>query len=110
MSLQFPDIITKLPQANISIDGVVGYLSQADNHQIVFLSFEKDTIVPVHSHANQWELVLDGKVDVNIKNEKHTYEKGDHFFIEKDVPHSAFVHNGYRAIAFFDEKHRYKKK
>ena len=73
MTLEFPDIITKLPQADISIDGVVGYLSQADRHQIVFLSFEKNTTVPVHSHAKQWELVLDGKVDLTIKNEKHTY-------------------------------------
>lgn len=106
----FPEIIRKLPQADISIDGVIGYISQSDTHQIMFLSFKKDTIIPTHSHDSQWEIVLAGKVDVEVNDKKQTYKKGDHFYVEKNVPHSAYVYSGYHAIAFFNQHDRYKKK
>ena len=38
----FPDPIKKLPQADIPLDGVTAYLSQSQDHQIIFMSFEFD--------------------------------------------------------------------
>jgi quercetin dioxygenase-like cupin family protein len=106
----FPKIIQNLPDADIPLDGVKGYLSQSDNHQIIFLEFKKDVDLPEHSHNEQWEYVLNGKVDLFVNGLKNTYKKGDSFFIPKDVNHSARIYAGYSSITFFNQKDRYKKK
>ena len=109
MSL-FPKPITELPEADIPIEGLSAYISQSENHQIVFMEFEKDTEVPEHSHESQWEIVLEGRADVCIDGIAHTFNKGDRFYISKDVKHSAKIHAGYTALAFFSQKDRYKPK
>ncbi len=106
----FPKIIQNLPIADIPLEGVKGYLSQSDNHQIIFLEFKKDVDLPEHSHNEQWEYVLNGIVDLFVNGIKNTYKKGDSFFIPKDVNHSARIYEGYSSIAFFNQKDRYKKK
>ena len=106
----FPDPIKKLPEADIPLKGIKAYLSQAEKHQIVFMSFEKDAKVPEHSHDSQWEIVIDGKADVWIDGEFKTYKRGDSFFIPAGVKHHAEIYAGYTSIAFFNEKERYKKK
>lgn len=110
MSNKFPKPIIELPEADIPLNGVKAYLSQAKNHQIIFMEFEKDVKVPEHSHESQWEIVLDGKVDVWIEGEKNSFIRGDSFFIPKDAKHHAQVYAGYRSIAFFNQKDRYKQK
>ena len=37
----FPKAIKKLPLADIPLDGITAYLSQANDHQIIFMQFEK---------------------------------------------------------------------
>ena len=106
----FPKPILNLPEANISFDGVKGYLSQGEDVQIIFMEFSNDADVPQHSHESQWEIVVSGKVDLEIDGVKKTYKKGDTFFIDKDVKHSAKVYAGYASVAFFNQKDRYKKK
>lgn len=110
MSIIFPKPIVNLPELDISLEGVKGFLSQGKNHQIVFIKFEKQVELPEHSHEDQWEVVLEGKADVWIDGVKHTFEKGDRFFISKGIRHSAMVYKGYASIIFFNEKNRYKQK
>jgi quercetin dioxygenase-like cupin family protein len=110
MSHIFPQPILNLPEANLPFAGVNAFLFQGENAQIVFMEFEKDVEIPEHSHESQWEIVLDGKVDYFEYNKKHTYKKGDRFFIPRDTKHSAKVYAGYASIAFFNQKDRYKKK
>jgi len=66
MSEIFPEPIINLPEALIPVDGVKGYISQAENNQIIFMEFKKDVDIPEHTHGSQWEIVLRGKVDVVI--------------------------------------------
>jgi quercetin dioxygenase-like cupin family protein len=106
----FPEPIKNLPEADIPLDGVKAYLSQSENHQVIFMEFEKDVDLPEHSHDSQLEIVLEGKVDLNIEDKKKTYYKGDRFFIPKGAKHSARIYAGYSSIAFFNQKDRYKKK
>lgn len=106
----FPEPIKKLPQVDFPFPTVTGYLSQAPNHQIVFMEFTDDTDIPEHSHQSQWELILNGKVDLHTKGTTHTYHKGDTFYIEANQKHAAHVYKGYTSIAFFNEKSRYKTK
>jgi len=109
MSSNFPRPILNLPEVDIPIDGVKGYLSQGENNQIIFMEFSKDVDIPKHSHESQWEIVVKGKVDLDVGGIKKKYRRGDTFFIPKGVMHSTKVYAGYTSIAFFNEKQRYKK-
>jgi quercetin dioxygenase-like cupin family protein len=71
------------------------------------MEFLEDTDIPIHSHNSQWEIVLNGKVDLIYEGIKKTYKRGDTFFIEKGKPHGAHVYKGYASIVFFDERSRY---
>ncbi len=110
MSEIFPEPIRNLPEADIPLDGIKAYLSQGQNHQILFMEFSEDIEVPEHSHEAQWGVALAGKVDLTIDGVKHTYSKGDSVFIPKGAKHSAKVYAGYADISFFNEKDRYKAK
>lgn len=106
----FPEPILNLPEADIPLKGINAYLSQGSNHQIIFMSFSEDVDLPEHSHESQWGIVLEGKIDLIIDGVKNTYQKGDRYFIPKDVKHSGKIYAGYADITFFDEKDRYRQK
>ena len=110
MNSNFPDPILKLPETDIPLKGLKAYLSQSDNHQIIFMEFKENVEIPVHSHKNQWGIVLEGKIDLIIDGKKHTYSKGDRYFIPSGIKHSAKIYEGYVDITFFDDVNRYKSK
>ena len=110
MSSIFPEPILDLPEAEISLEGVKAHLFQGEGEQVIFMEFEKDVEIPEHSHDSQWEIVVAGKVDYYEGGVKHTYTKGDRFYIPKGTKHSAKVYAGYASVAFFNQKERYKKK
>jgi hypothetical protein len=70
-----PDPIRNLPEADIPLDGIRAYLSQAQDHQLIFMQFEKDVDLPEHSHAAQVGFVLNGKIDLIIDGIKREYQK-----------------------------------
>ncbi len=105
----FPEPIRSLPQADVPLSGSKAYLSQSENHQIVFWKFDEDVVVPEHSHESQWGVVLEGKIDLVIEGVKRTYTKGDRVFIPKGAKHSAKIYAGYADISFFNERDRYKR-
>jgi len=107
MKTIFPEPILNLPQANIPIKGVNAYLSQSNNHQIIFMEFSEDVDLTEHSHASQVGIVLEGKIDLVIDGVKSTYQKGDRYFIPNGVKHSGKIYAGYADITFFNEKDRY---
>ncbi|HOQ10238.1 MAG TPA: cupin domain-containing protein [Syntrophomonadaceae bacterium] len=103
----FPEPIRNLPEADIPLKGVKAYLSQADDHQIIFMEFVEDVDLPEHEHESQWGIVLEGKIELVIDGEKRTYEKGDRYFIPKGVKHSGKIFAGYADITYFAQKDRY---
>jgi len=110
MSEIFPEPIRNLPEADIPFNGIKAYLSQSESHQIIFMEFSEDVEVLEHSHESQWGIVLEGKIDLILEGAKHTYSRGDRYFIPKGVKHSAKINAGYADITFFNEKERYKTK
>jgi len=106
----FPDIITNLPEADIPIEGLRSYLLQGRNQQVVFMSFEKDSEKAEHSHEAQWGVVLDGEIEFTIGGKKHTFTRGDTYFIPEGVKHSAKTRKGYKDLTLFNQKDRYKAK
>lgn len=110
MKTIFPNPISNLPEADIPIDGIKAYLSQAADHQVVFMQFEKDADLSEHAHAAQAGFVINGQIDLIIDGVRHEYKKGDIYFIPENVRHSGRIHAGYADITFFNEADRYKPK
>ena len=110
MSNTFPQPIKNLPKANIPINGIKAYLSQSDTHQIIFMEFKNDVDLPAHSHAAQFGIVLEGRIELIINKKKTIYKKGDRYYIPEGVRHSGKIYAGYADITFFNEPDRYSKK
>lgn len=106
----FPEPITNLPEADIPLNGIKAFLSQAENHQIIFMEFDEDIDLPEHLHAAQVGIVLKGKIQLLISDELRTYGKGDIYYIPSGVKHSGKIYAGYADITFFNEPSRYKPK
>jgi len=107
MSDTFPEPILNLPKADIPIRGVEAYLSQGENHQIIFMEFSEDIDLMEHDHESQWGIVLEGKIDLIIGGIKRTCIKGDRYFIPKGVKHSGRIYSGYADMTYFNQKDRY---
>ena len=110
MSDIFPEAIRNLPEADIPIPGLTAYLSQDENHQIVFMHFTQDAEVPAHAHGAQWAIVLEGTIALTVEGKEAAYTKGDRFYIPSLETHSAKISAGYASMEFFADKDRYKAK
>jgi quercetin dioxygenase-like cupin family protein len=106
----FPEPILNLPEANLPFEGVKAYLSQGPDHQIIFMEFTHDVMLPEHQHASQWGIVLEGEIELEIGGVKKTYRKGDRYFIPEGVKHSGKIFAGYADMTYFDQKDRYEVK
>lgn len=106
----FPEFIEALPEVDLPFAGASGWLVQAEGRQVIFAAFDDSVEVPEHSHAEQWEFVLAGSVDLAIDGNMQTYSAGDNFYIPAGVPHAGTVHAGYKAMIVFNESDRYKPK
>jgi mannose-6-phosphate isomerase-like protein (cupin superfamily) len=106
----YPDMIRKLPQIDINIDGVKGWLLQGKEMQTVYFEIEPVGIIPPHSHCSQWGLMLDGKMKFTIDGVTRIYQKGDRYFIPAGVVHSAEFLTKVYVIDHFDDPRRYSPK
>src|SRR5437763_17073865 len=88
----FPKTITTLPQADITFKGVKGWLSQAKDHQVVFMDIAPIGEVAPHAHGAQWGDVVEGEMELTIGGKTQKYRKGDSYFIPKESVHDACFH------------------
>ncbi len=103
----FPEPIVQLPQADMPFTNYQAYISQAENHQIIFMQFNEDITLPEHAHESQWGIVLEGQIELTIDGITQIYSKGDRYFIGKGVKHSGKIYAGYADMTFFNQKDRY---
>jgi quercetin dioxygenase-like cupin family protein len=106
----FPEPISNLPEADIPLSGIQAFLSQADNHQVIFMEFAEDVDLPEHLHAAQVGIVIRGKIDLTVNDQLNTYQKGDVYYIPSGTKHSGKIYAGYADVTFFDEPDRYRQK
>jgi hypothetical protein len=52
----FPELIQDLPMVELGLPGAAAWLSQSDGHQILFMRFTQEAVIPQHAHAAQWEV------------------------------------------------------
>jgi quercetin dioxygenase-like cupin family protein len=106
----FPKLISGLPQADIAFKGVKGWLSQAKDHQLVFMDIAPIGEVAPHAHGAQWGIVVDGEMELMIGGTKHVFRKGDSYYIPKGTVHAARFTTRTFVIDFFADRNRYKAK
>jgi quercetin dioxygenase-like cupin family protein len=107
----FPEFITDLPEADIQYKGVRAWISQGDNHQVVFFDIAAGGKVTEHHHETpQWGVVIEGELELTIDGKTRVYRKGDEYQIPARAKHSAKFRSRCRVIDFFCEKDRYKPK
>ena len=106
----FPEMITRLPQADIPLPGVRGWISQAADHQTVFMDIDAIGEVPPHSHGEQWGIVVEGRMELTIGGQTRVCGPGDSYHIPAGVEHGAKFLSHFRAIDMFADADRYKPK
>ena len=107
MNTVLPDMITKLPEIEMPIDSVKGYLIQGEANQSVFFIVSAGTYLPEHSHAAQGGVVLEGKFEIIIGNEKKVYRKGDSYFVPENVLHAGNYITDVVSFDVFDDKNKF---
>ena len=108
--MEYPKMITDLPEADIPFAGVRGWLMQTDTQQLVFMSINDVDEIPEHSHDAQFGVVLEGEMVLTAGGVSTTYKKGDTYIIPAGVPHAAEFQGHVKVIDMFDERARFKTK
>ena len=106
----YPELIRNLPEIDINLRGVRGWLLQGKDKQIAFFDLEPIGEVPAHSHSAQWGIVIEGEMKLTIGEETRIYRKGDWYYIPEGVTHSATFLTRVQAMDIFNEPERYKTK
>ena len=106
----YPEMIRALPEVDIQLEGVRGWLLQGESKQVVFFDMQPACEVPPHSHCDQWGFVVEGEMRLVIGGKSRVYRKGDSYFIPEGVVHSAVFVTRVNAIDVFDDPHRYRVK
>jgi len=106
----YPDMIRGLPEIDIPVEGIRGWLLQSDDKQVVFFDIQPVGEIPPHSHCAQWGIMLAGEMSLTIGDDTGLYHKGDQYFIPEGVTHSATFKSRVNVIDIFDAPDRYKVK
>ena len=106
--IPYPEMIQNLPEIDIPIKGIRGWLLQGEKTQAVFFDIDPVGKIPDHSHCAQWGIMLEGKMKLTIDSETKIYEKGDRYFIPEGVSHSAEFLTKVYVIDYFNDPNRYK--
>ncbi|MDQ7778696.1 MAG: cupin domain-containing protein [Planctomycetota bacterium] len=101
-------MIQRLPDADIPLKGVLGRLLQGEKQQVVFFDIDPVGMIPPHSHAAQWGVVIEGEMALTIDGKSTTYRAGDSYYIPAGVVHSAEFKTKFKAVDVFDEPARYR--
>lgn len=103
----FPDLIRNLPEADVPVDGVRGWLMQGNGQQTVYFDILPGCEVPLHSHCAQWGIVVEGEMELTIGGETRRVGKGDWYYIPDGVEHGAKFDQRVNVIDVFDSNDRY---
>ncbi len=106
----FPAPIRALPEADIPLAGIRGWLLAGTHGQVVFMDIAPIGQVPAHAHGAQWGVVVAGEMILTIGGETRTCGKGDSYYIPAGVEHSARFNSRVLVVDFFADADRYQPK
>ncbi len=107
-SADFPQMVRNLPEADVPFKGVRAWISQGPNHQVVFFDIEPIGQVSPHKHGEQWDIVVEGEMELTIGGTTTRYRTGDSYHVPAGVEHAARFLARTRVIDVFGEADRYK--
>lgn len=108
--MEYPEMITRLPEADLPVPGLRGWMLRSEHGLLVFFQAEEDVEIPPHSHKDQWGTVLEGEVEFTVGGEVSVKRPGDSYYIPGGVVHSAKVPKGAKILELFEEPDRFKEK
>ncbi len=108
MATGFPPFVRALPEADLPVAGLRGWLLGGDGGQVLFLEAVESVLVPEHAHGDQWGIVVEGRIDLTIGGETKTLAAGDSYAIPAGTPHGARLFAGCRAVDLFADRDRYR--
>jgi quercetin dioxygenase-like cupin family protein len=108
--VEWPDFVEMLPEADLQIDGLRGWLLSNPDGQLLLLKVLTETSVPEHSHGAQWGIVIEGEIELTVSGHQMTCRAGDSYSIEAGELHSAVLKKGTRVIDLFEDSDRYRTK
>ena len=103
----YPAMIRNLPEIDIPLEGVRGWLFQSTDKQIVLFDIQPVGKVPPHCHCSQWGVVFGGEMSLTIGEKTRIYRKGDWYYIPEGVVHSATFLSRVQVMDIFDAPDRY---
>ena len=107
----YPEVITRLPEAELQFEGAKAWILQAEASQLVFFQFQPGRCLPSHCHTyDQWGLVIDGEMELTVAGEPRIFKKGDEYLVPAGSMHSAKFPCLTRVMDYFSEKKRYSPK
>jgi quercetin dioxygenase-like cupin family protein len=106
----YPEMIIRLPEADVPVPGIRGWLLQGTDRQVVFFDIEPTAKIPPHSHGEQWGIVVSGEMDLTIGGETRHCRPGASYFIPAGVEHYATFRSRVRAIDVFADRNRYQRR
>ena len=104
----YPEMLRDLPEIDIALKGIRGWLLQSSDRQVVFFDIEPIGKMPPHSHCAQWGIMIEGEMSLTIEGKPRLYRKGDWYYIPEGVVHSATFLTRVNVIDVFDGPERYK--
>jgi quercetin dioxygenase-like cupin family protein len=107
----YPEVITRLPEADVPFEGAKAWILQSDVKQLVFFEFKAGMNLPQHCHTYpQWGFVIEGEMELIVDGKPRLCRKGDEYLIPTGAMHGAKFLTKTRVMDFFPEKDRYKQK
>ena len=107
----YPEVITRLPEAELQVAGAKAWILQAEASQLVFFQFQSGKCLPSHSHTyDQWGVVIDGEMELTVAREPRIFKKGDEYLVPAGSVHSAKFLCLTRVMDYFSERNRYRPK
>ncbi len=104
----YPQFIKDLPQPDLPIAGATGYILGAPQAQALFFEMPAGAEVPLHSHGDQWGIVVEGEFRFTIGEDTFTFTAGDSYFVPAGVPHGGKMLKDSRIIEVFADADRWK--
>ncbi|KMY66704.1 hypothetical protein AAU61_16510 [Desulfocarbo indianensis] len=104
----YPEFIKALPQADLPMAGVNGYILGAPQAQAVFFEIPAGSVVPEHAHGDQWGVVLAGEMEFTVAGQTRHCQTGDSYFVPAGAMHGAKTLSDCRILEVFADADRWK--